>query len=360
MEKHEDTYLLSSYHYHLPQELIAQEPVEPRDSSKLMVCYLTEDRVEHRVFRELEEIVSREDVIVLNDTKVIPARARGKKPTGGKVEVLFLNPHEHTPLQALIKGRVKEGGVVELPISRKPNDVVKVKLVRHINQGRFEVEVESIEDIGRFLSKYGEMPVPPYIQKPLERKDRYQTVFSRALGSVAAPTAGLHFTHHLMERLRKKGVKILTITLHVSVGTFLPVRENDIRDHRMEPEYFMIGPEVVRVIEEKRELIAVGTTVVKTLESAFHLSQGDSNLKTEGWSDLFIYPGHRFLSPLKGMLTNFHLPSSTLIMLVSAYAGRDRILKWYREAVKRRYRFYSFGDAMYLKGKPLSQEPKKQ
>ena len=358
MEQSDDRYLLSSYDYRLPRELIAQEPAEPRDSSRLMVCDIEEGIVEHRIFREIEEILSPNDILVLNNTKVIPARVRGRKPTGGKVEVLFLNPHEESaPLQALIKGKVREGSTVEIPVPEMQGKTVRVNIRRHIREGRFEVEVEGVEDILGFLSTLGEMPVPPYIRKPLDRKEKYQTVFSREPGSVAAPTAGLHFTTELLSRLGRKGIRVLTLTLHVSIGTFLPVRENDIRRHNMEPEYFILGPEIAEVIEAGEELTAVGTTVVKALESAFHLSDkgGPEGLKTEGWSNLFIYPGHRFLSPLKGMVTNFHLPASTLIMLVSAYAGRKSILRFYELAVKERYRFYSFGDAMFLKGKPVAQ-----
>lgn len=377
-----ERFLLSSYHYHLPPELIAQDPANPRDSSRFMVCDLEKDTVDHTQFRDLESILDPGDVLVLNDSRVIPARIRGHKPTGGKAEVLFLNALDtEAPLEALIKGRVPEGGIIipdtiadsgnDLSCNRKTghagsgnsNDHVKVRVVRHIHEGRFEVEILGADGPETLMNRYGEMPLPPYIRKPLDIKEKYQTVFSRESGSIAAPTAGLHFTNDLLDRLKTKGIRIVTVTLHVSIGTFLPVRENDIRKHTMEPEYFILGNEVSELLGSREtEVVGVGTTVVKTLESAYYANDkngGDSKrgrghkIRSEGWSDLFIYPGHEFRSPLKGMITNFHLPSSTLIMLVSAYAGRDTILKNYREAVRERYRFYSFGDAMFLKGKPV-------
>jgi len=360
----DEEYLLSSYNYHLPHELIAQEPANPRDSSRLMKCDLGRDFVGHLRFRDLENLMDSGDILVLNDSRVIPARVKGHKPTGGKAEVLFLNPLDTGgPLEALVKGRVKIGGEI-IPDKygimgpRRTEGQPKVKVVRQIHEGRFEVEVVGIDDLPGFLDSSGEMPVPPYIKKSLDEGEKYQTVYSDPPGSIAAPTAGLHFTDELLNRLGKKGIRILTITLHVSIGTFLPVRHNDIRKHTMEPEYYILGPEMEEVLTNGEEVTGVGTTVVKTLESACVELRGGAGsnpqgkLKTEGWSDLFIYPGHIFRSPLKGMLTNFHLPASTLIMLVSAYAGRERILKWYDSAVRERYRFYSFGDAMFLRGKP--------
>jgi len=343
-----------------------------------MVCDLEMNNIDHRVYRDIEEYLERDDILVVNDSRVIPARIKGRKTTGGKAEVLFLNAHEKDePIEALIKGRVREDTVIipetgrgegggggrskehtnsrlsEATLTSVSSVPGRIKILRHISEGRFEVEVKGIDSLSDFLDHNGEMPVPPYIRKPLEDREEYQTVYSDRAGSIAAPTAGLHFTESLLDKLKKKGVRILPITLHVSIGTFLPVRENDIRKHTMEPEYFILSDEVRDILSSgEEEVVGVGTTVVKTLESVFHGPESRGEMRTEGWSNLFIYPGHTFLSPLKGMLTNFHLPASTLIMLVSAYAGRDNILRYYEEAVRERYRFYSFGDAMFLKGRP--------
>lgn len=378
LHRTDEAHLLSSYNYHLPAELIAQEPVHPRDSSRFMVCGLEEERIDHLRFSDLPDLLSSDDILVVNDSRVIPARVKCHKSTGGKSEVLFLSTDpSQGPLEALIKGRIREGGTI-IPDKggiaclaeggRKAigtSDSISIRVVRHISEGRFEVEVKGTDDVNGFLDRAGEMPVPPYIRKPLAEREDYQTVYSREAGSVAAPTAGLHFTEELLDRLQRNGVRIVPITLHVSIGTFLPVRDNDIQNHTMEPEYFQVGKEAEELLHEREgkmgeggggNVIAVGTTVVKTLESAFQgIADGvrkNAGLKKEGWSNLFIYPGHKFRSPLSGMITNFHLPASTLIMLVSSYAGRDRILRYYEEAVRERYRFYSFGDAMYLKGRP--------
>ena len=380
----DESFLLSSYNYHLPPELIAQEPTHPRDSSRLMVCDLNRNELKHLRFHGIGNVLEKGDILVLNDSRVIPARVRGRKPTGGKTEVLFLNTGDGKgPLEALIKGKVQEGTFIIPDMrdgrchngqgmeTREDNchneqgmetreTPLRIEVTRHISEGRFEVDVKGVDDVEGFLDRHGEMPVPPYIRKPLEDREDYQTVYSRESGSIAAPTAGLHFTTDLLAGLRKQGVRIVTVTLHVGIGTFLPVRDNDIRNHVMEPEYFVLGDEVRDILaSEGSEVIGVGTTVVKTLESVFAGTmtgkQGTlrkGTLRTEGWSDLFIYPGHSFRSPLKGMFTNFHLPGSSLIMLVSAYAGRDRIMQYYQEAVRERYRFYSFGDAMFLKGRP--------
>ncbi|MCK4613959.1 MAG: S-adenosylmethionine:tRNA ribosyltransferase-isomerase, partial [Thermoplasmata archaeon] len=318
-DRTEEEYLLSSYNYHLPSELIAQDPADPRDSSRLMVCDLETDMIDHLRFRDIEGLLSEGDILVLNDSRVIPARIKGHKPTGGKAEVLFLNPLDNDgPLEALIKGRIKEGGVI-IPDETTTGRVrergsrgagagqIRIRAVRHINEGRFEVELQGVDALETFMERHGEMPVPPYIKKSLDQREKYQTVFSNEPGSIAAPTAGLHFTKDLLTRLKKKGIRILTITLHVSIGTFLPVRENDIRKHVMEPEYYILGPEMEEILgsgmrhggtvrgeggtpgtgeNDRDELIAVGTTVVKALESVFSGPEG--SLRTEGWSDLFI------------------------------------------------------------------------
>jgi len=249
----DERFLLSSYNYHLPPELIAQDPADPRDSSRLMMCDVLSGSTDHRKFRDIEQLLDPNDILVLNDSRVIPARIKGRKSTGGRAEVLFLNPGKdltpYTPLEALIKGKIREGSVI-IPEKhlgpdtsqglRRLESVRKIKIVRHINEGRFEVEIEGLhqsEDIMAFMDQFGEMPVPPYIKKPLDRREKYQTVYSERAGSIAAPTAGLHFTPELIQRLERKGIRIVAITLHVSIGTFLPVRHNYIRTHAMEPEW---------------------------------------------------------------------------------------------------------------------------
>jgi S-adenosylmethionine:tRNA ribosyltransferase-isomerase len=326
---------LSDFDYPLPKELIAQEPLPDRGASRLMV--LDGERVLHRRFSDLPEYLGKGDVLVLNDSRVIPARIRGKRATGGKVELLILRTDGKTA-EALARSKpLRKGEEVCLPGG-------KCTVEGRIAGSRYSLSFSVPEGISAYLEKHGEMPTPPYIKKRLEERDRYQTVFARTPGSVAAPTAGLHFTPSMLSCLKEMGVEVAFVTLHIGPATFQPVKESNMEGHRMEPEYFLVPEETARAVNgRKGRLVAVGTTVVKTLESA--MAPGKL-VPTEGWSDLFIYPGYEFRARPDMMLTNFHLPRSTLIMLVSALVGRERLLRAYAEAVKEKYRFYSFGDSM--------------
>jgi len=322
---------LSDFDYELPQEYIAQEPAEPRDSSRLMVVW--PDRTEHRVFRDIAEYVRPGDVFVINNTKVFPARLKGRKSTGGKIDVLLLRRLESGLWEALLGGkRLKEG---EITVGEKPAEIVE-----HLSEGKYIIRIDES------VMNSGEMPIPPYIHRIPDDPERYNTVFAENTGSVAAPTAGLHFTPELMGTLKKKGVRFAEITLHVGIGTFMPVRTDNVEEHRMEREYYTITQEAADLINGSERLFVVGTTATRAIESAPHDS--GKLLPSEGWAEIFIYPGYSFKNRITGLITNFHLPKSTLLMLVSAFAGRDRILAAYREAVEERYRFYSFGDAMLL------------
>jgi len=326
---------LSDYDYSLPKELIAQEPLKDRSKSRLMVLF--KDKIEHRRFFEVVEYLNKGDTLVINDSKVIPAKLKGRKPTGGKIEVLLLKEIEKNAWECLIKGKnLREG--TKLIFKDIEGKIIK-------RDRKFVVEF-NVEDMRAYLEKHGEMPLPPYIKKELKEKNRYQTIYARKEGSVAAPTAGLHFSKELLNEIRKKGINIAPITLHVSIGTFAPVRSQDITKHKMEAEYFEISKESAEIINKtKGKVIAVGTTVVKALESS---SRNGEVVPLHGWSDLFIYPPYEFKSPIKALITNFHLPKSTLLMLVCAFAGRERIFKAYRQAIAEKYRFYSFGDAMLI------------
>lgn len=334
---------LSDFDYHLPKELIAQRPVHPRDSSRLMV--LQKNGIEHKTFSDLPKYLDHGDVLVINDSKVLPVRLFGRKKTGGKVEVLLVKKKHDSVWESLIAGKNIKNGTF-LVFGERLHGTVCNK----IEGGRFEIEFSKDDDVEKTIRTIGVMPTPPYIREVLKEPDLYQTVYAKEKGSIAAPTAGLHFTPGLMEALKVKGVDIVPLTLHVSIGTFLPVKTETVESHTMEPEQFSIpNGSVERITQAKEDgnkIIAVGTTTVKTLESACDDS-GDIT-KTEGESDLFIYPGYEFRSGIHALLTNFHLPKSTLIMLVSAYAGRDRIMEAYRMAIEHSYRFYSFGDCMLI------------
>ena len=331
---------LSKFDYDLPKERIAQRPMKPRDESKLF--YLGNDDKKHLRFNDLPDLLQEGDVLVKNKSKVLPARVYGKKDTGGKVEVLFHRPVEDG-WECLIKGsNIKEGR--EIILNEK-----SYKIVESGKGGRFTISCEDAEEL---MEEEGSMPTPPYIKEDLSHPDEYQTVYAEEEGSIAAPTAGFHFTDELLDTIRSKGVEIYDITLHVGPGTFLPVRTEEIEDHELGEEYYKIDKETADAItkanEERRRVIAVGTTTVRTLET---VSEDGLVKPGEGWTDLFIYPGYEFQSGMDLLLTNFHLPESTLLMLVSAFAGRERILQAYREAVDRKYRFYSFGDSMLVEGK---------
>jgi S-adenosylmethionine:tRNA ribosyltransferase-isomerase len=321
------------YRYELPRELIAQRPAEPRSSSRLMV--LSPSNIEHTVFGELPRYLREGDVLVLNNTKVLPVRLVGRKPTGGRVEVTLVSELGGRRWKCFVKGRVGRGGRILF-------DGAEAEIVR-AERSTFEI-VFSECDPRELIRERGEPPLPPYIKNKVPL-DQYQTVYAEVPGSVAAPTAGLHFTPELLSEIRKRGVEIARVTLHIGPGTFLPVKADTPEAHKMEPEYYSIDHENAERINAAERVIAVGTTTVKALESA---SENGVVCPRSGWSSLFIYPPYTFRSRIHGLLTNFHLPGSTLLMLVSAYAGWERILEAYNEAVKRRYRFYSFGDAMLI------------
>lgn len=327
---------LCDFNYSLPKELIAQSPVEPRDSSRLMVL---ERGIEHRRFSDIPDYFEAEDTLVLNDSKVIPAKLRGKKSTGGRVEALVVSKNNEG-YECLIRGRnICEG--TRLFFGEYEATVLEV---REKYGTRYLVDFNvGIEEV---LERTGEAPLPPYIKRKLEDRDRYQTVYSKEKGSIAAPTAGLHFTNELLKRIMEKGVRIACITLHVGIGTFAPVKVQDIEAHAMEPEYFSINEKSAEIINKtKGNLIAAGTTSVKALESACVDGEITAN---EGASELFIYPPYKFKSGIDAMITNFHLPKSTLLMLTGAFAGRERLMHAYSEAMRNSYRFYSFGDAMLI------------
>ncbi|WP_457621653.1 tRNA preQ1(34) S-adenosylmethionine ribosyltransferase-isomerase QueA [Persephonella sp.] len=333
---------LSDYDYRLPKELIAKYPVEPRDSCRLMVLNRKERTIEHRIFRDIGDYLKEGDLLVLNDTKVIPARLIGRKETGAKIEIFLLKPVTENVWEALIKNikRLKEGQTVII------SEDFRIKLLEKLEEGKAVVQLIG-EDIKSLIEKYGHIPLPPYIEREDEDKDRdyYQTVFAKKEGAVASPTAGLHFTEELLEKLKEKGIKTAFVTLHVGLGTFRPITVEDITKHKMHEEFYQIPEETLDLIRETKErgrsVIAVGTTVVRTLET--YAQTGNK----EGFSDIYIYPPYDF-KIIDSMITNFHLPKSTLLLLVSAFAGRDFILEAYREAVEKKYRFFSYGDAMLI------------
>ena len=337
----------SEFYFDLPEELIAQTPLERRDASRLMLLDRVSGEIEHRHFYELPELLREGDCLIMNDSRVLPARLLGTRESGGGVELVLLRD--------LGEGRWE---CLSRP-GRKTRPGTKLSF----GEGELTATVEAVADGGnrivRFryegiflevLERLGKMPLPPYIKEELQDAERYQTVYSREVGSAAAPTAGLHFTDELLDRIRARGVRTGFVTLHVGLGTFRPVKEEEIEDHDMHAEFCMIPAETAELINETRRVggrvIAVGTTSCRTLES---FAAEDGTLReSAGWTDIFIYPGYRFKC-IDALITNFHLPESTLIMLVSALAGREHVLNAYREAVAGRYRFFSFGDAMFIK-----------
>ncbi len=330
---------LSDFDYNLPKELIAQSPIEPRDSSRLMVLG---KNIEHRHFSDIVGYFEEGDTLVLNDSRVIPAKLQGKKSTGGHVEALVVSK-SGAGYECLIQGKnIREG--TKLHFGEIEATVLEIR--KNPNTSRYLVDFNSNGNLNDILEKIGEAPLPPYIKKKLEDRNRYQTVYSREKGSIAAPTAGLHFTEHLLDRIKEKGVGIAYVTLHVSPGTFTPVKAANIEDHNMEPEYISVSSDNAEIINKtKGKLTAAGTTTVKALES----SCVDGKIVAhDGFSQLFIYPPYSFKSNIDAIITNFHLPKSTLLMLVSAFAGRERLIEAYNEAISQSYRFYSFGDAMLI------------
>lgn len=338
---------VEDFDYHLPPELIAQRPVEPRDASRLLVLHRNSGRLEHRRFYELPLYLKPGDVLVLNDTRVIPARLWGKKAkTGGQVEVFLLKPLGGDCWEALVRPGRRVPPGTELIFG---GGKLRAKVLERTPQGGRLVEFEYEGKWEEVIERLGEVPLPPYIKEKLPDPERYQTVYASKPGSVAAPTAGLHFTPRLLKELEEKGIKIVYILLHVGLGTFRPVREEVVEKHKMHAEYFRVDEGAARTINEARRqggrVIAVGTTVVRTLET---VATPEGDIKPgEGLTELFIYPGYRFKA-VEGLITNFHLPRSTLLMLVCAFAGREKILEAYQVAIKERYRFYSFGDAMLI------------
>lgn len=338
---------LHDFYYHLPQELIAQDPLADRSASRLLLLDRKTGETRHSVFREIVDFLRSGDCLVLNDTKVIPARLIGSKiGTDAKIEVLLLKRREERVWETLVKpGRkARPGAKIRFGEGLLEGEVLDVvedgnRLVRFSYDGIFE----------EILDRLGQMPLPPYITHQLADKNRYQTVYAKHDGSAAAPTAGLHFTQELLEEIREKGVRIAHVTLHVGLGTFRPVKVEHIEEHHMHSEYYRVEEEEARLVNETKaqggRVIAVGTTSCRTLESA---AGADGILRAgSGWTDIFIYPGYEF-RVIDGLITNFHLPESTLLMLVSAFAGRESIMAAYEEAVRERYRFFSFGDAMLV------------
>lgn len=336
------------FYYDLPQELIAQTPIEPRDHSRLMEVNRKTGAVSHRHFYDIADLLEEGDLLVVNDSKVLPARLYGKKAdTGANAEFLLLEQKEADCWEVLVKpGRkLREGAVITFGDGLLKAEILAVKPDGN-RLARFSCE----GSIFQALEKIGEMPLPHYITQKLEDKDRYQTVYAKELGSAAAPTAGLHFTPELMEKLRNKGIKIAFVTLHVGLGTFRPVKAEEITDHHMHAEHYFLPQQTADLINQTKasgkRVIAVGTTSCRTLESVAALQKGPLS-ETEGYTDIFIYPGYEF-RVLDGLITNFHLPESTLIMLVSAFMGYENTMNAYRIAVAERYRFFSFGDAMAI------------
>jgi len=341
----------NDFDYYLPPEFIAQSPIEPRDDSRLMVLDRATGAIEHRTFHDLADYLAAGDVLVCNESRVIPARLFGHKvPTGGKVELLLVTRRNEKVWEVLTKGRkVRVGTRIEL--DRDGGEGLVGEVVGQAGDGARFMEFEA--PIEPLLDELGVVPLPPYIHEPLEEPERYQTIYARVKGSVAAPTAGLHFTPQLMKELEAKGVEFAFVTLHIGLDTFRPVRTESVEDHPMHSEYCQLGPVVAEQINraraEGRRVIAVGTTAVRVLETAARNPEPETwNPKPfSGWTDLFIYPGYQFRA-VDSLITNFHLPRSTLLMLVAAFAGKELIDRAYREAIQQGYRFYSFGDAMLI------------
>jgi len=337
----------SDFDYHLPPELIAQVPLEPRDQSQIMVLERRRGSIEHRRFSDLVDYLKAGDVLVCNDSRVIPARLKGKKAdSGGKVELLLLRQLDNAVWEVLLKPAKRVAVGTKLSIG---NSVAKV-WAEITGEGEGGIKVIRFPEEIR-LPKLGKIPLPPYIRTPLADEERYQTVYARVPGSVAAPTAGLHFTRRLLDQLEQKGIELLFVTLHVGLDTFRPVREEDPLKHPIHKEYGIVTKEVAsRLAQARREgrrIICVGTTTVRIIEGAAQASQKSLLEPFEGGVSLFILPGYQFRM-VDALITNFHLPRSTLLMLVAAFAGKDFIVNAYEEAIARKYRFYSFGDAMLI------------
>lgn len=338
---------LSDFNYNLPEELIAQDPLEKRDNSRLMVLHRDAGEIEHKHFYDVIEYLNPGDCLVINNTKVIPARLMGvKEGTGASIEVLLLKRKEEKVWETLVKPgkKARPGARISFGDGRLVGEVTDVveegnRLIRFEYEGIFE----------EILDQLGQMPLPPYITHQLQDRNRYQTVYAKYDGSAAAPTAGLHFTEELLDKIQKKGIRIARVTLHVGLGTFRPVKEENVLEHHMHSEFYIVDEEAATIINETKavggRVISVGTTSTRTLET---VAEPDGHIPVRsGWTDIFIYPGYRFRA-VDCLITNFHLPESTLIMLVSALADRETILQAYETAVEEKYRFFSFGDAMLI------------
>lgn len=337
----------SDFNYDLPKELIAQIPIEKRDMSRLMVLDKSTGKIEHKVFHDIIDYLDKGDTLVLNDTKVIPARIFGHRENKEEsIEVLLVKDYGNDTWEVLAKPGKKLKIDAEIIFS----DNLKARVIDILEEGERVIKFEYNGIFNELLDEIGIMPLPPYITEKLEDKDRYQTVYSKIRGSAAAPTAGLHFTKELLKKIEEKGINIVYVTLHVGIGTFRPVKVDDVLEHKMHSEYYEVSENAAEVINETKKrgnkVVCVGTTSCRTLESA---SSEDGIVRAEKKeTSIFIYPGYKF-KVVTNLITNFHLPESTLIMLVSALAGKDNIMNAYNEAVKEKYRFFSFGDAMYIK-----------
>ena len=338
----------SDFYYDLPQELIAQDPLEDRSSSRLLVLDRETGEMEHRVFRDITEYLRPGDCLVVNNTKVIPARLLGvKEDTGAGIEILLLKRKADNVWETLVKPGKKARPGARIVFG---DGILKGEVLEVVYEGNRLIRFEYEGIFEEILDRLGQMPLPPYITHQLKDKNRYQTVYAEHDGSAAAPTAGLHFTPELLEEIQAKGVRLAHVTIHVGLGTFRPVKVEDVSQHHMHSEYYVVEEEQARLINDTRaaggRVICVGTTSCRTLESA---ADEDGILRAgSGWTDMFIYPGYRF-KIMDALITNFHLPESTLLMLVSAFADKEKIMKAYEEAVRQRYRFFSFGDAMFIK-----------
>ena len=337
----------SDFYYDLPQELIAQDPLEDRSSSRLLHLSMKDGSVEHRHFTDILDYLKEGDCLVVNDTRVIPARLYGhKEETGALIEILLLKRKENDIWECLVKPGKKARPGAKLVFG---DGILKGEIIDVVEEGNRLIQFQYEGIFEEILDQLGEMPLPPYITHKLEDKNRYQTVYAKNDGSAAAPTAGLHFTQELLQKVQEKGVKIAHVTLHVGLGTFRPVKVDDVENHHMHSEFYVVEEDQAKLINDTKKqggrVISVGTTSCRTLESA---TGEDGVLRAgSGWTEIFIYPGYQF-KMIDGLITNFHLPESTLMMLVSALAGKDRIMAAYEEAVKERYRFFSFGDAMFI------------
>ena len=336
------------FDYYLPEELIAQTPLEKRDDSKLLILDKNTGEIVHEKFHNIIDYLEKDDILVLNDTKVIPARLIGiKKDTNAVIEVLLLNDKGNNIWECLVKPakRIKVGTLVSFG-----DDKLIFECIKKEEDGICEFKLIYKGILMEILDELGSMPLPPYIHEKLEDKDRYQTVYAKNLGSAAAPTAGLHFTTDLLDRIQAKGIRVLFITLHVGLGTFRPVKEENILDHKMHSEKYSMSKEVAEALNKaknnKQRIISVGTTTTRTLEAIY--TKYNEFRECSGETDIFIYPGYKFKA-IDALITNFHLPKSTLVMLVSALAGKENILNAYKIAVENKYRFFSFGDSMFIK-----------